>query len=129
MLIHKVDENGILRDEEGRTCNNAGHLINAQGAVISDVINCSEVNDFDLNRECYDWIGQDPFQVLPHQDPRNNIEELEDLVSRSEHNGVSEYHMLYTIFPYSISGDAFSWFSQLHPGSLTSSVDIERAFL
>ena len=37
--------------------------------------------------------------------------------------------MLCMIFPYSISGDAFSWFSQLQPRSLTSWEDIERAFL
>ncbi|KAF2617662.1 hypothetical protein F2Q68_00039317 [Brassica cretica] len=72
---------------------------------------------------------QDPFQGLPHQDSRNHIEELEDLVSRSEKNEVSEYHMLCKIFPYSISGDTFRWFSQLQPGSLTSWDDIERAFL
>ncbi|KAF3552766.1 hypothetical protein F2Q69_00013800 [Brassica cretica] len=48
VLILKVDENGMLRDEE----------------------------------------GQDPFQGLPHQDPRNHIEELEDLVSRSDQNEV-----------------------------------------
>ncbi|KAF2592536.1 hypothetical protein F2Q70_00044171 [Brassica cretica] len=98
-----VDENEMLRDEEGRTLNNAGQLINAQ--------------------------GQDPFQGLPHQDPRNHLEELEDLVPRSEQNEVSEYHMLCNIFPYSISGNAFSWFSQLQPGSLTSWDDIENAFL
>ncbi|KAF3498371.1 hypothetical protein DY000_02052278 [Brassica cretica] len=39
-------------------------------------------NDFDLSREWYDWVCQDPFQGLPHQDPRNHIEELEDLVLR-----------------------------------------------
>ena len=50
-------------------------------------------------------------------------------MSRSEQNEVSEYHMLCKIFPYSISGDAFRWFSQLQPGSLTSWEDIERAFL
>ena len=50
-------------------------------------------------------------------------------MSRSEQNEVSEYHMLCKIFPYSISGDAFSWFNQLQPGSLTSWEDIERAFL
>ncbi|KAF3557370.1 hypothetical protein F2Q69_00013039 [Brassica cretica] len=114
LLILKVEGNEMLRDEEGRTRNNAGQLINAQGAVIPDVIVVAEMNDFDLSREWYDWVGQDPFQGLPHQDPRNQIEELEDLVSRSE---VSESHMLCRIFPYSISGDAFSLFSQLHPGS------------
>ena len=42
---------------------------------------------------------------------------------------MSEYYMLCKIFPYSISRDAFSWFSQLWPGSLTSWEDVERAFL
>ena len=37
--------------------------------------------------------------------------------------------MLWKIFPYSIYGDAFSWFSKLHPWSLTTWEDIERAFL
>ncbi|KAF3509573.1 hypothetical protein F2Q69_00007070 [Brassica cretica] len=59
-------------------------LIHARsGAVIPDVIDVAEMNDFDLSRDWYDWVGQDPFQGLPHQDPRNHIEELEDLVSRS----------------------------------------------
>uniref|UniRef100_A0A0D2ZRH8 Retrotransposon gag domain-containing protein n=1 Tax=Brassica oleracea var. oleracea TaxID=109376 RepID=A0A0D2ZRH8_BRAOL len=99
------------------------------GAVIPDVIAVAEMNYFDLRREWYDWVGQDPFQGLPHKDPRKYIEELKDLVSRSEQNEVSEYHMLSKIFSYSISGDAFSWFSQLLPGSLTSWDDIERVFL
>ncbi|KAF2535868.1 hypothetical protein F2Q68_00019643 [Brassica cretica] len=98
----------MLKDEEGRTRNSAGQLINAQGAVIYDVIAVAEMNDFDLSREWYDWVGQDPFHGLPHQDPRVHIEELDDLVSRSEQNEVSEHHMLCKIFPYSISGDAFS---------------------
>ncbi|KAF3544951.1 hypothetical protein DY000_02007940 [Brassica cretica] len=102
-----VDENGMLREEEGRTRNNAEQLINAQGAVIPDVIVVAEMNEFDLSREWHDWVGQDPFQGLPHQDPRNHIEELEDLVSRSEQNEVYVYHMLCKIFPYSLSGDAF----------------------
>ncbi|KAF3596670.1 hypothetical protein DY000_02023911 [Brassica cretica] len=99
------------------------------GAVIPDLIVVAEMNDFDLIREWYDRVSQDPFKGLPHQDPRNHIEELEDLVSRSEQNEVSEYHMLCKIFPYFISGDAFRWFSQLQPRSLTSRDDIERAFL
>ncbi|KAF2546500.1 hypothetical protein F2Q70_00021779 [Brassica cretica] len=52
VLILKVDE--MLRDEEGRTRNNASQLINVQ----------------------------DPFEGLLNQDPKNYIEELEDLVSR-----------------------------------------------
>ena len=82
VLILKVGE--MLRDEEGRTRNNASQLINVQGDVISDVIVAAEMNDFDLSREWYDWISQDPFEGLLNQDPKNYIEELEDLVSRSE---------------------------------------------
>ncbi|KAF3575298.1 hypothetical protein F2Q69_00059498 [Brassica cretica] len=46
----------MLRDEEGHTRNSAGQLINAQGAVIPDVIDVAEMNDFDLSREC--WFNQ-----------------------------------------------------------------------
>ncbi|KAF2564932.1 hypothetical protein F2Q70_00017403 [Brassica cretica] len=104
-------------------------LINAHDVVIPDVVAVAEMNDFDLTREWYDMVGQDPFQGLPHQDPRKHIKELDDLVSRSEQNEVSEYHMLCKIFFYSISGDAFRWFSQLQQGSLISWDDNERAFL
>ncbi|KAG2323022.1 hypothetical protein Bca52824_016235 [Brassica carinata] len=54
-----------------------------------------------------DENGKDPVQGFPHQDPKNPIAELEDLLSRSEQDDVSEYHMLCKIFPYSISRDAF----------------------
>ncbi|KAF3531076.1 hypothetical protein DY000_02042040 [Brassica cretica] len=119
----------MLREEEGRPRNNAGQLINAEGYVILDVIVVAGMDDFDLSRLWYDGVGKDPFQGFPHQDPRNNIAELEYLVSRSEQNEVSEYHMLCKIFPYSISGDAFRWFSQLQLGSLSSWDEIERSFL
>ena len=66
------------------------------------------MNDFEVSREWYDWVGKDSFQGLPHQNLRNHITELEDLVSRSEQNEVSEYHILCKILPYSISGDTFS---------------------
>ncbi|KAF2567387.1 hypothetical protein F2Q68_00026007 [Brassica cretica] len=76
VLILKVDENGTLRDEEGCTHNNACQLINAQGDEIPEVIDVAEMNDFHLSREWYDWVGQDRFHGLPHQDPINHIEEL-----------------------------------------------------
>ncbi|KAF3485639.1 hypothetical protein F2Q69_00053755 [Brassica cretica] len=59
----------MLRYEEDRTRNSDGQLINAQGAVIPDVIVVAKMNDFNLSREWYDRVGQDPFQGLPHQDP------------------------------------------------------------
>ena len=49
VLILKVDENGMLRDEEGHTSDSAGQLINAQGVVIPDVIVVAEMNNFDLS--------------------------------------------------------------------------------
>uniref|UniRef100_A0A0D3E8S3 Retrotransposon gag domain-containing protein n=1 Tax=Brassica oleracea var. oleracea TaxID=109376 RepID=A0A0D3E8S3_BRAOL len=88
VLILKVDENEMLRDEE----------------------------------------GQDPFQGLLCEDPKNHIEELEDLVSRSEQNEISVDHILCKIFPYSLSGDLFCWFRQLQLGSLTWWEDITSAF-
>ncbi|KAF2573642.1 hypothetical protein F2Q70_00003970 [Brassica cretica] len=88
-------------------------------AVILDVIDVAETNDFDLNHEWYDWGSVDPFQGLPYEDPRDLIKELEELASASEQNEVSVDHIICKIFPYSLSGDAFSWFSQLQPRSLT----------
>ncbi|KAF2579794.1 hypothetical protein F2Q68_00005176 [Brassica cretica] len=32
------------------------------GAVIPDVIDVAEMNDFNLSRDWYDWVAQDPFQ-------------------------------------------------------------------
>ncbi|KAF3570172.1 hypothetical protein F2Q69_00059645 [Brassica cretica] len=128
VLILKVDENDMLRDEEGHTRNSACQLINAQGAVIPNVIAVAEMNDFDLSREWYNWVSQDPFQGLLREDPRNHIEELEDLASRSEQNEIFVDHILCMIFPYSLSGDAFRWFKQLQQGSLTCWEDITSAF-
>ena len=50
LLILKVDENEMLRDEEGRTRNGTRQLINAQGDLIPDVIAVAEMKDFDLSR-------------------------------------------------------------------------------
>ncbi|KAF2552441.1 hypothetical protein F2Q68_00034131 [Brassica cretica] len=111
----------MLRDEEGRTHNSTGQLINPEGAVIPDVIDVAETNNFDLNREWYDWGSVDPFRGL--------IKELEELASASEQNEVSVDHIICKIFPYSLFGDAFSWFSQLQPRSLTCWEDIKTAFL
>ena len=81
--ILSFDKNGVLWDEEGCPRNITWQLINAKGVVIPDVIDVAEMNDFDLSREWYDLVGQDPFQGLFREDPRNRFEELDDLVSRS----------------------------------------------
>ncbi|KAF2616958.1 hypothetical protein F2Q68_00038931 [Brassica cretica] len=86
VLLLTVDENWMLRDEECCTRNSTGQLINAEGAVIPDVIDVAETNNFDLNCEWYDWGSVDPFRGLPHEDPRDLIKELGELASASEQN-------------------------------------------
>ncbi|KAF3592738.1 hypothetical protein DY000_02021634 [Brassica cretica] len=100
-----------------------------KGVVIHDVIDVAETIDFYLNREWYDWGSVDPFRGLPHENPRDLIKELEDLASVSKENEVSVDHIICKIFPYCLSGDAFSWFSQLQPRFLTCWEDIKTAFL
>ncbi|KAF2583265.1 hypothetical protein F2Q68_00005003 [Brassica cretica] len=100
-----------------------------KGAVIPNVIDVAETNIFDLNREWYDWGSVDPCRGLPHEDPRDLIKELEELSSASEQNEVSVDHIICKIFLYSLFGDAFSWFSQLQPRSLTCWEDFKTAFL
>ena len=92
MLILKVDGNGMLRDDVGRTRNNAGQLINAQGAVIPDVIAVAEMNDFDLSREWYDGVGQDPSRVFLTKIPENTSKNW-----RISCQGVSRMKCLNTI--------------------------------
>ena len=43
----------------------------------------AEMNDFELSREWYDGVGEDPFQGLPHEDPMNHIEELKERATRN----------------------------------------------
>ncbi|XP_033139313.1 uncharacterized protein LOC117130701 [Brassica rapa] len=128
-LILNIDKKGIWRDEEGRPCSRTGQLINADGNEIPDVIAVAEMNTFDLTSQCYNWGSEDIFRGLPHENPRNHIEELEGLVSRRKKKQISEDLILCKIVPYTISGDAFSWFSKLQPRSLTCWEDIKGAFL
>ncbi|KAF3503815.1 hypothetical protein F2Q69_00043731 [Brassica cretica] len=104
-------------------------LNSIEGVVIPAVIDVAETNNFDLNREWYDWGSVDLFRGLPHEDPRDLIKVLEELASASEQNEVSVDHIICKIFPYSLFGDAFSWLSQLQPRSLTCWKDIKTTFL
>ncbi|KAF2541382.1 hypothetical protein F2Q68_00032200 [Brassica cretica] len=91
----------------------------AEGAVVPDVIDVAVTKNFDMNLEWYYWGSVNPFRGLPHEDPRDLIKELEELASAGEQNEVFVDHIICKIFPYSLFGDAFSWFSQLQPRSLT----------
>ncbi|KAF2573636.1 hypothetical protein F2Q70_00003976 [Brassica cretica] len=75
------------------------------------------------------WGSVNPFRGLPHEDPRDLIKDLEELASASKQNEVSVDHIICKIFPYSLFGDVFSWFSQLQPRSLTCWEEIKTAFL
>ncbi|WZY99930.1 hypothetical protein YC2023_072259 [Brassica napus] len=87
------------------------------------------MNTFDLTSQWYNWGSEDLVRGLPHENPRNHIEELDGLVSRCKQKQISEEFILCKIFPYTISGDAFIWFSKLQPRSLTCWEDIKGSFL
>ncbi|KAG5384907.1 hypothetical protein IGI04_036377 [Brassica rapa subsp. trilocularis] len=115
-LILKIYKKGIWRDDEGRPCSLTGQLINAEGNVISDVIDVAETNTFNLTSQWYDWGSEDPFYGLLIRIPK--------MLSRDLRN-----HIICKIFPYCLSRDAFSWFSKLQPRSLTCWKDIKEAFI
>ncbi|XP_033138108.1 uncharacterized protein LOC103843862 isoform X2 [Brassica rapa] len=127
--ILKIDKKGIWRDEEGRPCSLTGQLINAEGSVIPDIIDVAETNTFNLTSQWYDWESEDPFYGLPHEDPKDLIKRLEELASANKHDEISADHIICKIFPYCLSRDAFSWFSNLQPTSLTCREDIKEAFI
>ncbi|XP_033130771.1 uncharacterized protein LOC117126544 [Brassica rapa] len=128
-LILKIDKKGIWRDEECRPCSLTRQLINAEGSLIPDVIAVAETNTFNLTSQWYDWGSVDPFYGLPHEDPKDLIKRLEELASANKHDEISADHIFFKIFPYCLSGDAFSWFSKLQPRSLTCWEDIKEAFI
>lgn len=86
MAAQKVltkNEAGNLHDQEDHMCSEAGQKIDDQEVLIPDADDVAERNDFELDSDCYDIEGQHLFQGLPHKDPRNHVEELEDLVSNT----------------------------------------------
>ncbi|KAG5375352.1 hypothetical protein IGI04_039948 [Brassica rapa subsp. trilocularis] len=52
--IDSIDKKSIWRDEEGRPCSLTGQLINAEGSVISDIIDVAETNTFNLTSQWED---------------------------------------------------------------------------
>ena len=103
----KIDKKGIWRDEEGRPCSPTRQLINAEGSVIPDVIDVAETKTFNLTSQWYDWGSEDPFNSLPHEDPKDLIKRLEELASANKHDEISADHIICKIFPYCLSRDAF----------------------
>ncbi|KAF3555997.1 hypothetical protein F2Q69_00013822 [Brassica cretica] len=81
VLILKVDENEMLRDEEGRTRNSAGQLINAQGAVIpdksTDVSSCDLVPDVDREITMEDFLELED-ETQPENLDHNLEKKLDD---------------------------------------------------
>ncbi|KAG5373790.1 hypothetical protein IGI04_042892 [Brassica rapa subsp. trilocularis] len=99
------------------------------GSVIPDVIAVAETNTFNLTSQWYDSGSENPFNGLPHEDPKDLIKRLEELVSANKHNEIPADHIICKIFPYCLSRDPFSWFSKLQPRSLTCWEDIKEAFI
>lgn len=98
------------------------------------MIDVAETNDFTLTSQWYDLGSEDPFKGLPFENPKDLIKTLEGLVSSAlssanKQNEVHVDHIICKIFPYFLSGYAFSWFSKLQPRSLTCWEDIKSAFL
>ncbi|XP_018462183.1 uncharacterized protein LOC108833253 [Raphanus sativus] len=85
--------------------------------------------DFELKPKYLSLVGKNPFHGLPHENPIDHIEALEDFVSNIKMQGVSEDYLFCKLFPHSLDGDATCWLKQLRPGSLTCWSDIKSAFL
>ncbi|KAF2546482.1 hypothetical protein F2Q70_00020529 [Brassica cretica] len=66
-IVHRMTDTTCVETEKVK-------VLILQGDVIPDVIDVAEMNDFDLSRELYDWVGQDLFQGLLREDPRNHID-------------------------------------------------------
>ncbi|KAF3533832.1 hypothetical protein DY000_02041264 [Brassica cretica] len=81
VLILQVDENVMLRDEEGRTRNSTRQLINAEDDVIPDVIDVAETNNFDLNCEWF-LASLDEVYMIP-------IQLLDDIMAKMDEQHVS----------------------------------------
>ena len=85
--------------------------------------------DFELKPKYLSLVSQHPFRGLPHENPIDHIEALEDFVSNIKVHGVSEDYLFCKLFPHSLAGDATHWLKQLQPGSLTCWSDIKSVFL
>ena len=148
-LILTRDEIGDLHDPEGHLCNAAGQRLDAQRAAIPEHRSIAELirpSQFYANRYAirppkvqgidgqikpayYTHVSKHPFHGLPHEDPMDHIETLEDFVSCiPEHEGTKDY-ILCKLFRYSLSKDAIAWLKLLPPGSLTTWDDVKTAFL
>ena len=137
----------VLGDQKGRVCN-ASNKINYRhrapipigiAVVLNTPIPIGDCNrpdwfytnrsairppaiqrkDFELKPKYLSLVSQNPFRGLPHENPIDHIEALEDFVSNIKVHGVSEDYLFCKIFPHSLAGDARHWLKQLQPGSLT----------
>lgn len=84
--------------------------------------------DFELKPKYFSFIGQHPFNGLPHENPMDHIENLEDLVSSIKVCGVSKDYLFCKLFPHSLAGDMTYWLKRLQPGSMTCWSDIKSSF-
>ena len=128
VLILKVDENEILRDNESRARKSTGQLIYSQGTAIPDAIIVAESDDFELKPIYIELMCQHPFHGFPHEDPVTHINMFVELVSYIFKEVPEDYHFC-KLFSNSLAGEASCWFKKLTPGSFNTWNHIENAFL
>ena len=158
-LVLQRDENGDLHDPEGHLCNAAGQKINGHGDVIHEPsvatedakvlrqrtiaewirhsqlytnmrsIQSLEIQGVAKNPAYFSYVGQHSFHGLPHENPLDHIETLEEFVSLiQKHEGTEDY-IICKLLKYFISGNAVDRLKLLPPGSLTIWNDVKTAFL
>ena len=62
--------------------------------------------DFELKLKYFSLVSRHPFHGLPHENPIDHIEALEDFVSNIKVHGVSKDYLFCNLFPHSLAGDA-----------------------
>ena len=158
-LVLIRDRNGDLHDPEGHLCNAAGQKINGHGDVIHEPsvatedakvlrqrtiaewirhsqlytnmrsIQSLEIQGVAKNPAYFSYVGQHSFHGLPHENPLDHIETLEEFVSLiQKHEGTEDY-IICKLLKYFISGNAVDRLKLLPPGSLTIWNDVKTAFL
>ena len=158
-LVLTKNDNGDLHDPEGHLCNAAGQKVYAHGAIILEASAATEVDRVPRQRTIAEWIRpgqfyvnrsanqppaiqgvdmkptyfsyvvQHPFHGLPHENPLDHIETLENFVSCIQEHKRTEDYILCKLFKYSLSGNSVNRLKRLSPGSLTTWNEVKTVLL
>ena len=67
-----------------------------------------EIQGFEIRPTYFSHVGQHPYCGLPHENPMDHIETLEDLVSGIQEDEATRDYIICKLFKYSLSGNAIS---------------------